>query len=299
MTDEPESSKASSQNDAPKMTQGAVAFLDILGAKGIWKRVEPELLIKRIEYVRNYCKGLFSRVIESGAKYDVEQVGNLKKEHLKIAIISDTLVITFANNNPSVAIQMVAIISSEIIASMLFPEDFDIQTKNNYFRLIVRGAIGFGAYCSGNNIFIGEAIDDVAEWYEQHDLIGAIITPRARYLLNRQIGSSHIREEMARRRLVEYKLPTKNGKLKFICVNWPVWYRDIFHNGNGGFSKDTNELKKNLFNAFSEIGNISPAIDSKYRTTELFFHATLKQAEGKEITPLLEFDSLKAKQHEH
>jgi len=248
------------------------------------------LLIKRIEYVRKDRKSLFREVLGNCAKYDVEQVGNLKKENLEIAIISDTLIITFANNNPSVAIQIVAMISSEIIASMLFPEDYDMQTKDNYFRLLLRGAIGFGTYCSGNNMFIGEAIDDVAEWYEQHDLIGAIITPRARYLLNKQIGNRHIKEEMARRRLVEYKLPTKNGKLKLMCVNWPVWYRDHINNEKGGFSKDSSELKKNIFNAFSEIGNISPAIDSKYRTTELFFHASLKQAEGKEIAPLLVLD---------
>lgn len=136
---------------------GAVTFLDVLGWKGIWTRVEdPIRRLKRLlELAETEAKNLSRGVAPS-----------LSTEILSI---SDTIVL-LTSAEPSQKHRALEI--HGYICASLIP----ISIREG---IPVRGATGYGDYSRSESIYAGRAIDEVASWHEASDWIGVHMCPSA------------------------------------------------------------------------------------------------------------------------
>lgn len=138
------------------MNKAAVAFVDILGFKGIWQRLDSMLVLKIL-------KGVKER-IETNYKHPAPNKGWPKSSNPKVTLLSDTVVIVIESDEPHCLLLMANIIN-------------DLSCYFYEYKLFFRGAISYGEYEQDDSTFIGPAIDDVAGWYESADWIGTILTP--------------------------------------------------------------------------------------------------------------------------
>jgi len=159
----------------PITFKGAVAFIDVLGWKGLWRDDKNALnkitaIIKNIEVGKNF---LIKALIK---KYKVEKP-NLFKENedcfIKAIGVSDTIAI-FVEDKCSQGISFCYALLSQVVHEAA--EE----------KIFLRGAISYGDFLFLNNtdFFIGEAVDEVAEWYDSCNWTGIILTPKASNMWN-------------------------------------------------------------------------------------------------------------------
>lgn len=179
------------------MKTGVVAFLDILGFKGIWVNRAPDKVLEIVSGVEQQVLGGYKRF------------GFPASMTPTVTMLSDTIVIAMESEH-SVGVLGLAQAVHEVMA-YFFAE-----------RLFVRGAIGWGQFISKRNTFIGPVIDDVAAWYEKADWIGVITTPRTNYCVD------GYKEHRVRDRgysidhFVKYPVPGKNDTTFILnALNWP------------------------------------------------------------------------------
>ena len=185
-----------------EMNNGTIAFLDILGFKGIWQRREPDEVLDILNSSVEYIKDIFSNYPFQSEWGEVTGPD--------ITILSDTIVIIFGGPRSSCSL-FLAMVVNELIAFFL--------DKN----LFLRGAIGYGNYIKSGNSFLGPAIDDVAAWYEASKFIGVIATPRTSYLIE-LLTSNEVRFDTKKYPLfIKHPISFKNMPTQNIyCVNWPA-----------------------------------------------------------------------------
>ena len=146
------------------MDKAAVAFVDILGFKGIWQRLDSNRVL-------DILKGVKER-IKTNYKHPALDRGWPDSSNPEVTVLSDTIVIVIKSDEPHCVLLMANIIN-------------DISLYFYDFRLFFRGAISYGEYEQEDSTFIGPAIDDVAGWYEAADWIGVILTPTTNYIYDR------------------------------------------------------------------------------------------------------------------
>ena len=108
------------------MNNGAIAFLDILGFKGLWKRIEPKMII-------NLINGAIDEVKDSYKEPSPKQGWvNLRGPH--ISVLSDTLVIALEYENQACLVPLANVV---------------YRVMYNFFKndIFIRGAISFGPQC--------------------------------------------------------------------------------------------------------------------------------------------------------
>jgi len=259
-------------NSSEYEKEGAIVFLDILGFKGIWAKESPDEIFKRIKKIKdNYY--MTERLFKMAEKIDEEQgVQDDGMHNPEITFISDTIIIEAEGDD-----DFVTFILS---LSGLIQDTFYEFLKQ---KLPLRGAISFGKYSRRENIFIGPAVDDVAEWYEKANWMGVILTPKTTILLKSKIHDKEIIEHEGggfpiKNRLLKYPVPCKNlvdkeCKRELYALNWP-WYVKTYPEICGG-NKNPNTYGM-ILEMLSEIGNISPSVFDKYENTIRFVKKCLE-----------------------
>jgi hypothetical protein len=86
------------------MKQGAIAFLDILGFKGIWQSREPHQVIDILDNVAPRVAQTYQNNLQG-------QTLPFKMESPVVTILSDTIVIAIESDRPS----CIAILSAAIL----------------------------------------------------------------------------------------------------------------------------------------------------------------------------------------
>ena len=173
---------------------GAVAFLDVLGWKGIWQ--ENRMAID----------SLHSLIIETRKKAATismeyaDQYDELRgKTITSVLSISDTIAI-FTSAPPIAAVEIQARICSWLL-------EYGISQS-----IPLRGAISYGEYSIKDNIMLGYAVDEAASWHETTDWIGVIITPSAKF----HIDASNLKC-ITKYASIPYKRFVKSMDL---CIDW-------------------------------------------------------------------------------
>jgi hypothetical protein len=146
------------------MDKAAIAFVDILGFKGIWQRLDSNQVL-------DILKGVKKRITTNYKHPAIDQGWPVSSEP-EVTVLSDTIVIAIKSDKPHCVLLMANIINN---ISLYFYE----------FGLFFRGAISYGEYEQEESTFIGPAIDGVAGWYEVADWIGVILTPTTNYIYDR------------------------------------------------------------------------------------------------------------------
>jgi hypothetical protein len=230
-----------------EVEQGAIAYLDILGWKDIWRRKN----ITTDELIDTIRKKVVSE------EMNIAKIGKYSSEPYNIAIrtISDTIVIYIHDSNAIKALNILANHSASILTNLLEKE------------LPVRGAISYGDFDEQDNIVIGPAIAEVASWYELADWIGIILTPSAAYSYD--LCDDFKFDDLLM--IKEYEVPIKNhGPMFLKSINWPYYW----------INKHGSNSEKDLKQTFLDMGPITIDIAKKFKNTERYFKC-LKESANK------------------
>jgi hypothetical protein len=267
--------------------KGSVAFLDLLGFKGLWKKENPSTLIDKIIKIQGYSDSKLQEWNET-----VKVFNNMLK--FKIFYFSDTFIITVEENSKNTSDGDKTSSSDETVG--IDSVRFNMVLTGNLFNealkhgLLLRGAISYGDFyhISDRNMILGPAVDEVADWYETSDWAGIHLTPSGLYRYSFENydyydeleGNEPLCDSVA----VAYPIPLKgkDGKqntILSIAVNWVnLKYLPLQWKADEMFDKTT-EYEKSLYKHFSEqpIGPINPSVYRKYENTIRFIKYIVKR----------------------
>ena len=168
---------------------GFVIFIDALGVKGIWERMDPNVVFNR-------WKNIMAQFANSLQQTPLKQFKHY------FTTISDTIIIT-CQCEPGYA--------NYIFGLLIIPFIFSLES--NFF---LRGAISYGEYYLSTRLLIGPAIDEAAVAHSQIEMIGVFSTPElSNMLINSRfpnITSNCIRYPV---------IPTKRNRYDGFALNWP------------------------------------------------------------------------------
>lgn len=229
------------------MKTGAVAFLDILGFKGIWQKRRPEEILKLLH-------GVSDVVIKSYRHPPPESHWPASSPPV-VTTLSDTVVIAIDSENEACIL---------LLANVLY-------TVIQHFykeQLFVRGALAWGKYLQEQTTFIGPAIDDVAAWYEQADWIGVIATPKASYALDWIAATGVGVNNFTVEQFVKYDVPGKDrASYRLNAFNWPGYLQASFGEMPGVGKTKARSTMEGLF---SKQDAFDASVLRKYENTLKF-----------------------------
>ena len=206
--------------------KGCIAFLDILGFKGIWQRRTPQEVLLVLSGVR--------KVVAEKYKAPAPDRKWPPSSEPSVTILSDTIVIAIDSDEPHCALLM---------ANLLY----HVMMHFHEHRMFVRGALAYGEYLQDGNTFIGETIDDVASWYELADWIGVVATPKTGYILDR-FDSVVVRVNgLPVTQFVKYDVPGKVTKNRLNAFNWPAYTEASLSHWDGPDKPKTRAMTEALF----------------------------------------------------
>ncbi|MDD5309062.1 MAG: hypothetical protein PHU25_17250 [Deltaproteobacteria bacterium] len=140
------------------MRHGVVAFLDVLGYKGIWKRdnVDEDVVIKKMSSFAEEYKPSMKTLFQGVRKLDAD---------IEVISLSDSIVIMSNHKNKALQhIQLDGLLEATIIASGFAAT----QLLEIHPYMTCRGCITIGSfeYDKAHAIIAGKAIDEAASLSE-------------------------------------------------------------------------------------------------------------------------------------
>lgn len=236
------------------MNKAAIAFLDILGFKGIWQTRESDDVLKIMGGVKDKINEIYK---------EPSQASNWPaSENPEITILSDTIVVVIKSEEPHCLF---------LLANIVFGL-FRYFWKHNLF---LRGAVSWGEYSKYESTFIGPAIDDVATWYEAANWIGVILTPKTSYLMDRFSKLSMGVNDISVIPYLKYHVPDRAGKKHHLfSINWPAYLQASYKK----VPLDGEEIdsKKMMVKMFSEQSAFNGSVLEKYENTLGFLDYSIK-----------------------
>lgn len=167
---------------------GFVIFIDALGVKGIWKRMDPNVVFNR-------WKNIINQFVDSLQQSPLQQYG----PHL--TTISDTIIITCQCELRHV---------DYLFGLLINPFIFSLESN------FLRGVISHGEYYLSTRLLIGPAIDEAAVAHNQIEMIGIFSTLElSNMLIDR--GFSNTTSNCIRYPVI----PTKRNRYDGFALNWP------------------------------------------------------------------------------
>ena len=225
---------------------GVVCLVDALGAKNYTDEETINFLQSRV-VIKKAIDDKISDQVESGS---INQA--------QIAVFNDTIIIAIEceenGNDEYNTIKAMGIIVRKLIS--------DGISKSILFR----GSIGIGKYYLdlSYDTVIGQAVTDAANWYEEPDFLGCILTPRLALTLKKHQCEY---KKPATNIFVEYDVPLKDGKHEMICVNWPkAFFVDSIRPKGCTAGNETKYLHEKL-----SKNSIPKNTEHKYYNTIKFF----------------------------
>ena len=171
------------------MRTGAVALIDALGFRGIWRRYDPNAVLTELKAAKNQIE---AHVHMNAQTYMDQQV----------AFLSDTIAIsTLVRETENHRLAWAVLYLGDVIAKVL-----DMRLRSN-MPLAYRGAIAVGNYGVSPHFLIGEAIDEAANARDLAQGAFIWITPGARDEVAQLLKD---KPECATG-LVEFDVPLKSG----------------------------------------------------------------------------------------
>ncbi len=233
--------------------RGAVAFLDILGTKGVHEdRVLREEVAIRQELVSDLVADVSGRVFKEIGSF-LHRWGKNASDALADSETVERDALAFSD---SIVVLARRVLSPEGVIGVLANELSEVVLKAARKGVFLRGAIAYGDFYLGKDasILLGPAVVDAHEWSEAADWIGVCLTPSALYAW-KSFGApegSAIRERM---------VPLKEGPRRMGVVDWADKLR--------ADSEALDSLRRELMAAFAKRP-ISIRDEAKYRNTLSF-----------------------------
>lgn len=197
-------------------TDGAVAFIDALGFKGIWRRDDvkddPDRVLKKMRVLERAFPGFVVKYLLA-AKWTMPSPALLARvrEHIALAAFSDTVVIGASS-------ELLSVLSDEFGApeEPIEPGRLAVLAASSMAQIVircmgkepvplaVRGCIARGAFAIERNFVLGPAVDEAAEAASLADAAIVWLLPSAAATL--EAGDAD-KDDL----LVEHLVPLKGG----------------------------------------------------------------------------------------
>lgn len=175
---------------------GAVAVVDALGFRAARARQGAQTLIDSLKAARHIAKETLSNM--------PQHTGG----EVHYAAFSDTIIM--AAVAPPEPIRKIPPLATAVLTVSMAAAALAASAAVVGTPLAFRGCISSGELAAADDVFVGEAIDEAAEWYEQADIAAIWLTPSASKAVKQPLGLF----------LIEYDLPLKGrGVLKTRMVN--------------------------------------------------------------------------------
>ena len=232
------------------MKKGAVAFLDILGFKGIWATKPEQEILSMLLEIPNVATARYNK---PGSTWP--------ESHLpEVTILSDTIIVTIESDSPLSVLLLCNIVC-------------DIYIHLLRQRMFARGAITWGDFTQSGPVFLGPAIDDAAAWHEQADWIGVIATPKSSYFIDRMGNRQFKSGAQQIDPFTKYLVPLKDGKtINLNALAWPTFLQT-------GYKDNPDQgIEKTLIGCFSEQAPFGRDVHRKYENTLSFVRHCLQAA---------------------
>jgi len=246
---------------------GILALMDALGARTM-----------NIEKSEKYLKGIASLEFAIQTTYHITQGEEsdpslLPVKELKPRFFGDSILMTYQVQNPELLTKFL----DKVIFTLncFVPDAMELG-------ILFRGALSIGYYLEEQDVALGPAVTDAANWYEKADFIGIILTPSA---------SHHIKAGCAKERgpdaldcflagpLVSYDVPLSDGKtLETYALNWP----HITSAVHGKMGKQP--LLPWFYDQVKKF-SIPLGTETKYANTEAFIRNSLALASARKKNP--------------
>jgi hypothetical protein len=169
------------------MTEGAFAFLDCLGFKGIWKRADASEVIKKLSSIEQQASGASAMV-----ERFIESVDTLRIT-THVASMSDSIAVSLRFEQKQEKIsdwERGALVWGVSLAAVVILHRF-LQDEP---PLALRGCIAYGSHECNRTFVVGPAVDEAAEYMNLPQGAFVWLTPlAAKYY---QTFASHIAEEL-------------------------------------------------------------------------------------------------------
>lgn len=217
----------SSHIKSTEFREGVILLLDILGWKGIYKSRDNAIqsLKTVVEVVEK----------EASSKYNI-----------KIGILSDTIIAYkfFDGEDKSKVLDQFHDVGQELLQNAL---------TNNF---PARGAVSQGEFFVRDQIFVGPAIDEVAEWYEQAEWIGIHMTPSADFVYNKNKSSKDkdVKDANSGSKWVNYDVKTRSGVFNLPSLKWGI--EDVYSKFLNSIPI-TPDIAKKLYNTLEYYNKIN------------------------------------------
>jgi hypothetical protein len=146
-----------------RIQYGFVIFIDVLGIKGVWKKMSADMVIKNwIKIIRQFTESIDKSL-----------------RHLKpcYTTLSDTIIITCECNISNI---------NTIFQSLMKPFTYSIELDS-----FLRGTISYGMTFISTRLILGPALDDAAEGHNMLEWIGIATTP---YLSAYYLGNGYAKK---------------------------------------------------------------------------------------------------------
>lgn len=203
--------------------QGAVAILDALGFRGVWRRRDLGVL-------RESLRNLSDLVVDDVAAL-VSRIG-VTKPAIDLRFLSDTVVFTVAHDLPFSG--DLSVDDSGAIGRMPAVGPFSVEVAAAFCSLLqarallaevplaYRGAIGFGEFLVDDNFLIGPAIDEVAAGHQVANAAVVFLLPSAAAELGPSLCGQGDPWLLRRVLLPRYPLPVRYFRRRAVPVVNPI-----------------------------------------------------------------------------
>ena len=128
----------------------------------------------------------------------------------------------------------------------------------------LRGALGYGDVAYDEQVAVGPAISDVAEWYEEADALAVLVTPRTGLLLDAYRKQN---PELIAKAFTKHSIPLtrEQGKRELWAISWPAVLRES--------NPECPDLRERLLNLLHDKFTMpKKAVAKYYNMLEFYDH---------------------------
>ncbi len=204
---------------------GFVCLMDALGTKGAWRHHHPAEFVAKLQKLKKDFD-------EATAEGMAAVSGKAQPGILDFRFFQDTVFITyrFPDVEPGGKKKTPGPLLRFPMFSNMVAGPFNMALADG---LYFRGAISQGWFYWSENILVGPAIDDAAEYFETADWMGLMCTPAASYAARYAVAHPRFTERSIDHSFVAYDVPFRESdSMRLEAINWPKAFRAAHKESN-------------------------------------------------------------------
>lgn len=257
--------KVSTPNQPPVSAgEGFIVLLDALGTRGIWTVDDPQRVLQSRLRLKDFINRSFIdfKVTTPLGEDNEPSSREMAEVKLRTRFLSDTVIVSIV---PSTSVDMMILLAAIArLIGALFAE----AVRDG---VLYRGAISAGKFYSSEDILIGPAVDEAADWAYRGDWAGVMLTPSAERITREAVGG----DRQHPFGLVHWDVPVKSvtGQSNVLrgtfVVAWPLWAAELWPQIDSLFLRppvplDVEIKHRNTMSFYFDVRSGKVSVDHKF-----------------------------------